>query len=99
MPCCTLIGFLLGQLGVAGGLARLRLFELKSAPAFASHFVLRPSARWRWAGLGTALTVEILLAGLAAPYLFTSHGRSEAMSSFAGAWHLCAVHVSSAAVR
>ncbi|HTW35408.1 MAG TPA: hypothetical protein VMD53_12390 [Rhizomicrobium sp.] len=89
MPCCTLIAFLLSQLGIAGGAVKVRMSGTSGLMRFVPLSVQTLCERWRWAGLVTALTVELLLAGAAAPYVFTQDGRADAASSFRSAWHLC----------
>ena len=91
MPCCTLIAFLLSQLGIAGGAIKVRLSGAASLVRFVPLSVRNFYGRWRWAGLATALTVELLLAGAAAPYALTQQGRADTASSFSAAWHFCTV--------
>jgi len=94
MPCCTLIAFLLSQLGLAGGALKVRLSGamglLRLVPAPVRDLCLH----WRWAGMATLLTVELLLAGVVAPYVVTRQGRADAVQSFAAAARLCAIHPS-----
>jgi len=94
MPCCTLIAFLLGQLGLAGGALKVRLSGvaglLRLVPAPVRDLVLH----WRWAGMATLLTVELLMAGAVAPYVVTQQGRADAVQSFAAATRFCTIHPS-----
>jgi len=89
MPCCTLIAFILSQLGIAGGAIKVRTTGAVGLARFVPLSIRGVYARVRWAGLATALTVELLLAGAAAPYVLTHNGRAEAANSFRTAWHLC----------
>ena len=89
MPCCTLIAFLLSQIGVAAGAIKVRFFGGSGAAGIVPAAMRAACARWRWAGMAAAITTELLLASAAAPYLFTYSGRAH--ESFAGAWHICSV--------
>jgi len=91
MPCCTLIAFILSQLGIAGGAVKVRTSGGAGLLRFVPASVQSVYARWRWAGLATALTVELLLAGAAAPYVLTHDGRADAAHSFRAAWHFCSI--------
>lgn len=96
MPCCTLTAFLLSQLGLAGGAVKARFFGGWDPSRMVPQGLLAMVRRWRWAGFAAALGIEVLLAGAAAPYIVTEHGRAQAASSFSSAWHICSVVVSHA---
>jgi hypothetical protein len=92
MPCCTLIAFLLSQLGLAGGALKVRLSGMASFVRFVPAPARDLCLQWRWAGLATLLTVELLMAGAVAPYVVTQQGRADAVRSFTAAARLCAIH-------
>jgi hypothetical protein len=94
MPCCTLIAFLLSQLGLAGGALKVRLTGMAGFVGLVPMPVRNIGLRWRWAGMATLLTVELLLAGAVAPYVVTQQGRADAAHTFAAVAHLCAIHPS-----
>jgi hypothetical protein len=92
MPCCTLIAFLLSQLGLAGGALKVRLSGVAGFVRLFPAPVRDLCLHWRWAGMATLLSVELLLAGAVAPYVVTQQGRAAAIQSFAAAARLCAIH-------
>lgn len=94
MPCCTLIAFLLSQLGLAAGAVKVRLFGGAGFGALVPDFAHAFFARWRWSGVVAALSLELVLVGAAAPYVLTHAGRVEAAQSFTGAWHICSLGAS-----
>lgn len=83
MPCCTLIAFLLSQIGL--GAARARGHgRLSFLPAGLM-------GGWKAVVLAAIAGFEIVVASAAMPLIFTGRGRGDAASSFQQAWHICSV--------
>lgn len=85
MPCCTLIAFLLSQLGLGTG--AMRVGVLKRVPTILGGGL----GGWKALGFAAVAAFEIVLASAALPLVFTQHGRSEANASFHQVWHICSV--------
>lgn len=83
MPCCTLIAFVLSQLGL--GAARVRL--LGRFPFLPAGLV----GSWKAVAVAVIASLEIVLASAAMPLILTERGRSDAANSFQRAWHICSV--------
>jgi len=85
MPCCTLIAFVLSQLGLGAGAARVRYLGRLS--------FLHPGQLdgWKAVALAGILGLEIVLTSAAFSLVFTAHGRSDASNSFEHAWQICSV--------
>ena len=89
MPCCTLIAFLLSQLGIAGSAIKVRMSGAAGLVRFVPSSIQALYMRWRWAGLATALTSNF---SWQAPPPLTSSRMTDAPTppaSFRSAWHLC----------
>ncbi len=91
LPCCTLIAFLLSQIGIAVGAIKVRLSGVASIGRFVPAPISRFFSRRRWAGLAGAFAFEVFVAAAVAPYLFTHTGQLQAADSFAAAWHICSM--------
>lgn len=71
MPCCTLLAFVLGQIGLGAGAMKTRF-------AGKVPFAL---GGWKALGLAAIAGAEIVLASAALPLIFTAHGRADAAQS------------------
>lgn len=81
MPCCTLLAFVLGQIGLGAGAMKTRF-------AGKVPFAL---GGWKALGLAAIAGAEIVLASAALPLIFTAHGRNDAAQSLHHAWRICSV--------
>jgi hypothetical protein len=85
MPCCTLIAFVLSQLGLGTG--ALRVGFLKRIPVILGGELVG----WKALGFAAVAAFEIVLASAALPLVVTQHGRSKANNSIHQVWHICSV--------
>jgi hypothetical protein len=84
VPCCTLIAFVLSQLGLGAGAARMRFTGI---PFIHADWF----GGWKAVALAAIAGFEIVLASAVLPLVFAAHGRSNAADSFQHAWHICSV--------
>jgi len=59
LPCCTLLGVLLGQLGLGTAAAKGRIFG-----AFAAR-----AGGYLWLGMAVAISIELVLAAATLPFV------------------------------
>lgn len=81
MPCCTLLAFVLSQIGLGAGAMKTRF-------AGKVPFAL---GGWKALGLAAIAGAEIVLASAALPLIFTAHDRADAAQSLHHAWRICSV--------
>jgi len=86
VPCCTLVAFVLSQLGLGAVAARVRVLGRRIPLAWGG-------SRGGWKALGFAVIAafEILLASAALPLIATERGRAEAAQSFRDVKRICSV--------
>jgi len=73
LPCCTFLAFLLGQLGLGTATAKGRIFGALAARA----------GGYLWLGMAVALSVELVLAAAALPFVVSA--------AHAGVAHICSI--------
>ena len=91
MPCCTLIAFVLSQLGLGAGAARVRF--LGRIPFLQAGLI----GGWKAVALAAVAGIEIMLASAALPLIFTEQGRGAAANSFQQAWRVCSIDLNAIA--